>query len=622
MVQYILSSRINSRKNPSSLVFNVQHTGIFAPQALTFYSICILFFLVVTKPSKDAAVLSSAVFITCAFWAAIGMSDISKEFTPRLSQNISEETFNQMKVLLPGHIVLVVLFAIFSFLLLLFNHQKDLVVFMSLSLLSSACFITNMLTDIKGRSITLLSLAFISSYISAKTFFHSFTKNKSKLEELDFQNKRVIRYALNALSLSPWILNSFAVTESSTTGFVWPLSSGLFLLLHGVSGLRWGNITISTCSIMDGLFWTSVGGSMYVELLKQYSDIFSAAVSVPISLIFLSFAVVFVQTEILLSFQYLLLSVLILTLTFDNSAKIAVSTFAWLCFILNVYGYVSFLCKSFSFKINFPVGQNGWEKIRSKIFAKKTFMTNRIGVDNVSKNLFETNTMLGFSKYAESESLGYLANVIIVLAFIWVPQEISFLSLPWIITYGCCLQFVIGFICFSRGQTFESSSFLIFASFWSIWGGLRSLGLFRTDLGMSLGVGVCSFLLIGLLFAGISLTVNKIWTSIFVFFDLMMIATLLQVLGINDGYMPERIFGTALSISFLYAFLASVIKMTYGKEIIPFGRPLQEINKIQKYKDQMLWAPARRASGVREIAGKFSIYVVVVFLRLFFVHIY
>lgn len=309
----------------------------------------------------------------------------------------------------------------------------------------------------------------------------------------------------------------------------------------------------------------------------------------------------------------------LVSLTFDNSAKIAVSIFAWLCFILNVYGFISSLCKSFSFKINFPVGQKGLKKILSKMFANKTFMTNRIGVDNVSKNLFETNTVLGISKYAESESLGYLANVVSVLAFIWVPQEISFLSLPWIMTYGCCLQFVVGFICFSRGHTFESSSFLIFASFWLIWGGLRSLGLFRTDLGMSLGVGICSFLLIGILFAGISITVNKIWTSIFLCFDLMVLATLLQVLGINDGYMIERIFGTALSISFVYAFLSSVIKLTYGKEIIPFGRPLQEINKIQQYKDQMLWAPARRASGVREIAGKFSINVALVLL--IFVHV-
>lgn len=552
----------------------------------------------------------------------MGMSDISKEITPMLSQNISEETFKQMEVLLPGHGVLIVLFAIFSFLLLLFNHQKDHVVFMGLSLLSSVCFITNMWTNLKGRSVTFLSLAFITSYISARTFFHSFTKNINNLEELDFQNKRVIRYALNALSLSPWILNSLAVTESSTTGFVWPLSSGLFLLLHGLSGLRWGDITVSTCSIIDGLFWTSVGGSMYVELLKQYLDIFSPAVSIPVSFIVLSVAVVFVQTEILLSFQYLLLSILILTLNFDNNAKIAVSTFAWLSFILNVYGYVSYLCKSFSFKINFPVGQNGLEKIRSKMLANKTFMKNRVGVNNISENLFETNTVLGFSKYAESESLGYLANVVTVLAFVWVPQENSFLSLPWIITYGCCLQFAVGFICFSRGQTFESSSFLIFASFWLIWGGLRSLGLFKTDLGMSLGVGISSFLLIGLLFAGISINVNKIWTSIFLCFDLMLLATLLQVLGINDGYMIERIFGTALSISFVYAFLSSITKMTYDKEIIPFGRPLKEINKIQKDKDQMLWAPARRASGVRKIAGNFSTNVAVVILPLIFVHVH
>lgn len=52
------------------------------------------------------------------------------------------------------------------------------------------------------------------------------------------------------------------------------------------------------------------------------------------------------------------------------------------------------------------------------------------------------------------------------------------------------------------------------------------------------------------------------------------------MLGINDGYMIEWIFGIVFFILFVYVFLLFIIKMIYGKEIIFFGRFLKEINKI------------------------------------------
>ena len=564
---------------------------------------------VVTNPAKDDAITAFVVFTLCAFWTSLGLSDISKELTPWLSENITTETYSEFEALLPGHGVLVFLFAIFSVCLLVFNHKKELVALTTLSCLSSAWFIANMWTNLKGKSISFVSLAFITMYISVRRAVDSFMSETTKIKlssacKLNFDTKRAIRYFLNALSLSPWLINSFTSTDSSSAAFVWPISAGIFLIIHGVNGLRWGNVDISFYSIIDGLFWTSLGCNMYIRILRQYSDILFPSVSVPLSFMVLLLAVILIYKEILLSLQYMFLTALILAIAFDTQ-QYAVSVLSWVTFILNVYGYISVLCKSFSFKISVPVGQNGLEEIRSRLCAKKQFRSNKIGVDDTdnSKNVFESDSMLGFSKYVSLDCVGFIANVISVLAFIWVPKSITFLSLPWELMYGCCIQFAVGFIGFSRGQTFESSSFLIFASFWSIWGTIRSLNLFRTDLGMSLGVGLSSFLLVGVLFLGISITVNKTWTSIFVCFDLLILSTLLQAIGVEDGYIAERIIGVALSLSFLYAFLSSAIHMYLGKEILPLGKPLQEINKIQKHHDQMLRALARRARGVKEIAG-------------------
>ena len=69
-------------------------------------------------------------------------------------------------------------------------------------------------------------------------------------------DKRTIRHALNVLSLSPWIFRSITLTNSVARSFVWPLTSGLFLLLHGLSGLRRGTGSVSNYVIIDGLFWS------------------------------------------------------------------------------------------------------------------------------------------------------------------------------------------------------------------------------------------------------------------------------------------------------------------------------------------------------------------------------
>jgi hypothetical protein len=148
------------------------------------------------------------------------------------------------------------------------------------------------------------------------------------------------------------------------------------------------------------------------------------------------------------------------------------------------------LSKSFSFKIQPPVGQNALKTIGSKCPGLTYSLKSKIRTENSSRILFESGTMVGYSRYANLETIGYLSNFISVISFVWIPRDTTLLLLPWNLTFGSFAQFATGFIGFSRGQTFESSSFLIFASFWSIWGSLRALGFTENSSQISLGTGV------------------------------------------------------------------------------------------------------------------------------------
>ncbi|XP_061181762.1 uncharacterized protein LOC133190266 [Saccostrea echinata] len=560
---------------------------------------------VFTRPSVNTAIPATVLLIVCTIWTAVGLSNISEEITPKLyGRNISVEAYSQRDVVLPGHGVLVLLFVVFSVCLILHNHKKDLVVFMFASSLLSVCVIINTWTNLKGHSLLFLSLASVTAYVSVRAALEHFTGDthtKSSDNKTEFDDKRVMRYALNILSFSPWVLYSCTITKNTAISFIWPLASGLFLLLHGISGMRRGNITVSTFSIVDGLFWGSLGGSMYITVIKGYSEILFPAVSVPLSTIFLTIAVVSLHSEILLSLEYVFLSGFILTLTFNHEVSLA--TFTWICFVLYMYGYIAALLKSFSFKIQLPVGQNVISKLRQKFRRQKIFTENKVDIVS-SKNVFESDSMLGFSKYATLDNIGYVSNIISVLSFAWVSHETTVLSLPWHLIFGCFIQFVVGFIGFSRGKTFESSFFLTFASFWSIWGSLRSLDLIGTESGMSFGVGLSSFLLVGVVFLGMSITVSKTWIGISFCFVLFMLATLLQVLGISDGFIYERTAAVLYSLSLFYALLSSTFNLSLGREVLPLGKPILQISKITKYNDQILWASSRKARGVKEIADK------------------
>ncbi|XP_048761488.1 uncharacterized protein LOC125670400 isoform X2 [Ostrea edulis] len=586
----------------------LESSGVYLFSTLTAGIVTLIFaalsaLSVFIQPSRETALASTTVFITSIVWASVGLSDISNEVIQSISEgNSSAETFSQREVLLPGHGTVALLFGIFSVCLLTYNHKKDLAAFMLLSFLLSVCVIVNTWVDFKGRSLLFISLSFTTSYISVKILLESFTRNtqKTQNDDTEFDDKRTIRFALNVLSLSPWIFRSIALTDVAARSFVWPLTSGLFLLVHGLSGLRRGTVTVSNYAVVDGLFWSSLGGSMFINVLKDYTNVLFPAVSIPVLVIFLLLALILFYTEVLLSLQYFFLSMFVLVITFDDEGGVSVAVFTWICFTLHVYGYISTLSRSFSFKIQPPVGQNALDKISPKCSGLKVFFENKVETENSSKNVFESDTMLGYSRYANLEMIGYLSNFISVLLFAWVPSDTTLLLLPWNITFGCCIQFAVGFIGFSRGQTFESSSFLIFASFWSIWGSLRALDV--TDSGMSLGIGVGAFLLIGLVFIGLSITVSKAWTGIFACFVLFIITIILKLFGVSDGYIAEKIFAVLLSLALLYTFLSYTVKLTCGRDILPLGRPLLQISQISKCKDQMLWASSRKSSGVKQIA--------------------
>jgi len=216
---------------------------------------------------------------------------------------------------------------------------------------------------------------------------------------------------------------------------------------------------------------------------------------------------------------------------------------------------------------------------------------------------YTSDGMFGSSKYVDAQSIGFAVNSIAAFSLVWVPPGSGLYILPWVLGFGGCIQFAVGFVAFSRGLTFESCSFLLYACFWSIWGSLRSLNVFDDSEGPSLIVGCISFLVVGLLFLALSTTISKVWFAMSMLFNFMVLAFMLQGLNVPNVNVFEIVVAIAYVLVFTYAFFVTVLKNAYGRDILPVGKPILHISNINSDLSKNFFADPRRATGVRAIAG-------------------
>ena len=54
----------------------------------------------------------------------------------------------------------------------------------------------------------------------------------------------------------------------------------------------------------------------------------------------------------------------------------------------------------------------------------------------------------------------------------------------------------------------------------------------------------------------------------------------------------------------LYCFVSTALKTVTGRDILPFGKPVLQVSFLHSQGSRALWADARRATGVKAIAGQ------------------
>ncbi|XP_028816231.1 uncharacterized protein LOC114768228 [Denticeps clupeoides] len=211
---------------------------------------------------------------------------------------------------------------------------------------------------------------------------------------------------------------------------------------------------------------------------------------------------------------------------------------------------------------------------------------------------------LGYSKYSDAEVLGHASSVLAAFAItatVGGSGPLAILILPWAVVSGGLLQLLCGSVAFARGQTLESSAFIMYGMMWTVWGLSRFGGFYGATRNFSVAVGIISFMLFNLLVTAGALLHSKAWLAYAFTFQLILISFLLDAVGaLPYGYDigVTIIFGL---VSF-YCFLANIFNSTFQKPQIPVGDPVIKLSGYGGAKDSCPHLPSRKASSVVEIA--------------------
>ncbi|KAK0154557.1 putative threonylcarbamoyl-AMP synthase [Merluccius polli] len=211
---------------------------------------------------------------------------------------------------------------------------------------------------------------------------------------------------------------------------------------------------------------------------------------------------------------------------------------------------------------------------------------------------------LGSSKYADAEVLGHACSALAAFAVTATVGDRGALGvpvLPWAVVAGGALQLLCGFVCFSRGKTFESTAFVLYGVMWTVWGLTRYGGLYGESRGFNVAVGIICFMLFNVLVTVAALFLNVAWFAYALTFQLILISFLLDALGsLPYGYDigVTIIFGL---VSF-YCFLAHLFNSTFQSPQIPLGQALVKLSGTGGSSDVCPHVPARKAASVHQIA--------------------
>ncbi|XP_033737262.1 uncharacterized protein LOC117325260 [Pecten maximus] len=569
----------------------------------------------VTSPSHHRQLLQSVVLCLAVLWSSVGVNHIWTEVN--YSQNVSSENYiSPHEALFTGYGGLLLVFLVFLGTSLTNRDFRSCSVVSVISVVLVTFEIINMFVSLQGTAVLqiLLSLFFLyfslSNVAAYYKHFNSIgpgnleTNVKTSHKSL-FKHHLIMMYALNAVCFTTFASYVINIISDTRFSFPWLLTSGIFQIVIGIASLRQSDPHNAGNAIIFGLFWLGVGSSLMAENYLWREMDFIIPTSAVLVLFFFLISIVEVKLELFRSIYFLMMSLFALSLGVDGLQGTFVGVIGLLGVLLSIYGLIATTTSLVGLEIGFPLGSNITERAKVKeiltIFQNIGNSRKTVDVSSYSNKLSE-DIMLGYSKYVDSQSVGFAANAVAAFSLVWIPSGSDPLILPWTVGFGGLIQFVVGFVSFSRGLTFESCSFLLYGSFWSIWGSLRALNVIEGSEGVPLVVGLVGFLVTGLLFLGMSTTVNKIWVMNSSVFCLLVVAFMLRGLKASNYGGFEKTVAIAYVLIFLYGVLSIMLRNVWGRDILPLGKPILQVSKLHSDRYRALFMDPRRATGVKQTA--------------------
>ena len=410
--------------------------------------------------------------------------------------------------------------------------------------------------------------------------------------------------------LMPLIPALFTLTKSNlitVEGFAIPSAvAGVVCLVCWVSILTHNEKYYALATFLYGSLWLPSGLSLAVTHGEgvQRASLCAILASFLILILLSSKQSIF---RILFNFSY---SVLILALTIHGFTGQFFLVMCWLMILFTLYGIIHYGCLISTDQYKFPIGN--YEAIAREItgcFDKMKVCCGGTRADAPTTGPVSVQTdILGFSKYADVEMTGFLANAISALSLLWLSPGNCVMALAWILPIGCVLQFIIGCVCLSRGRSLESSSFILFSMFWAVWGAVWDLQLIPVSLtNFHSALGPLGFLLVCLVLCGLSTVISKSW---FVYSIALLVNPILAIVYSSGAVSPPAL-NIVLSVIFclvsLYCSLAYSSKGVLGRAIVPIGQAIVRVVYGSDGDERTVLAPSKKASGISQIAGQLSL---------------
>lgn len=509
------------------------------------------------------------------------------------------------KHLLPGYVACLSVVLVFLFLSLC--NKK----FKALSLLSAVCIVL-FIFEIVGIwktwfligpvlivLILILSFYWLSNSLAGICWQNKVDSIDSVTQNFQSSESELLLYATSSVSYSAFGWQVTTLSKDTQFAFSWPLSAGICQLALGVFFLRRYDAVKGVHSLLFGILWIAFGTNLWLEDYLSESLFLPVPVCVIVFTLLLLLFVLNFRLEVFRSFSYLILCLMVLSLTLFGDKDIFSGIVGILGFVSSLYGVAAHLTRLLEFRFLLPLGQNVFE---TGLYSRVRCCDSKIRPSDQASTVFPSDMMLGFSKYVDVQCLSFLLNAVATIVIIPESSEHSIHALPFCLGFGGVLQTVVGYIAFSRGLTFESCCNFVFASFWSIWGTSRILDL--SNSGISTQSGCISFLFISLVLGGLSTTINVLWFCTSISFTLVVISFLVS--GLVDSS-SVRLFHVVVTSIFavvqIYGFLSTFITNMLGQEILPTGKPFITFSHLRSSVDKIVLSDARKASGVRQIAG-------------------